>query len=91
MFVSNIDSVFHINNQNKLPNYYLLKLLKCKEYRTIINDYCLGGARAGLKLDWLSKIKVELPSTETIETTTDLSDELDRAYNEYMRLLKQLS
>ncbi len=91
MFVSNIYPVFHINNQNELPNYYLLKLLKCQEYRTIINDYCLGGARADLKLDWLSKIKVELPSTETIETTTDLSDKLDRAYNEYMRLLKQLS
>ena len=46
-------------NNKKIPNYYLLKLLKKTEYKKIINHYCLGGARADLKLDWLKKIQKE--------------------------------
>lgn len=90
MFVSNIYPVFRINDQETLPNYYLQRLLKTNIYKVIINDYCLGGARADLKLDCLSRIKIQLPTEETITRTIDLSDKLDEAYNKYMTLLKQL-
>lgn len=90
MFVSNIYPVFYIKQNNILPNYFLQRVLKSKEYRTIINDYCLGGARADLKLEWLSKIKIKLPSKETIQKIVKLSDKLDAVYNEYIRLLNEL-
>lgn len=90
MYVSNIYPVFTINNTSVIPNYYLQRLLKSDVYKIIINDYCLGGARADLKLEWLSKIKIERPSDETISHTTNLSEQLDEAYNQYMSLLKQL-
>lgn len=90
MYVSNIYPVFKINNPSVLPHYYLQRLLKSSIYKVIINDYCLGGARADLKLDWLAKIKIELPSEDTITHTIELSDKLDEAYNQYMSLLKQL-
>ena len=82
--------MFRINDQETLPNYYLQRLLKTNIYKVIINDYCLGGARADLKLDCLSRIKIQLPTEETITRTIDLSDKLDEAYNKYMTLLKQL-
>lgn len=90
MYVSNIYPVFSINNQNILPNYYLQRLLKSPEYKTIINDYCTGGARADLKIEWLSKIKINLPSKKTIARTKELSAKLEAAYEEYTRLISQL-
>lgn len=90
MYVSNIYPVFYINDTEEIPNYYLQRLLKSDEYKVIINDYCLGGARADLKLDWLSKIKIEKPSSALVTETKILSNQLDEAYNEYMRLLKKL-
>ena len=90
MFVSNIYPVFRITDQETLPNYYLQRLLKTSIYKVIINDYCLGGARADLKIDYLSRIKLELPTEETIKRTVNLSDKLDEAYNNYMALLRLL-
>lgn len=90
MYVSNIYPVFIIKNINEIPNYYLLRLLKLAEYKVIINDYCLGGARADLKLEWLSHIKMELPSEDDIQKISKLSKKMDAAYNQYRQLLKEL-
>ncbi len=90
MYVSNIYPVFRIKNQNKLPNYYLQRLLKSPEYKVIINDYCVGGARADMKIEWLSKIKIKLPSKSTITRTKELSAKLEAAYDEYTNLIRQI-
>lgn len=90
MYVSNIYPVFHINDKKKLPNYYLLRKLKSNEYKVIINDYCLGGARADLKLCQLSKIKIEKPSKKDIERINRLSTELIGIYQRYTEVYKEI-
>ena len=90
MFVSNIYPVFSINDTDSMPNHYIQKILTSSEYKTIINDYCLGGARADLKLASLSRIKIRKPSSEQIETIANLSKQLEQAYNKYMDLLRKL-
>lgn len=90
MYVSNIYPVFRINNTPELPNYYVQKILTSPEYKVIINDYCLGGARADLKLESLSRIKIKRPSANQIEKVAALSAQLNDAYNKYTFLLKQL-
>lgn len=90
MYVSNIYPVFHINDKKKLPNYYLLRKLKSNEYKVIINDYCLGGARADLKLCQLSKIKIEKPSKKDIERINRLSTELSGIYQRYTEVYKEI-
>jgi restriction endonuclease S subunit len=90
MYVPTIYPVFRIIDSNKLPEYYLLKLLKNNTYRSIINHYCLGGARANLKLDWLSKIKILLPNEEEKKKINNLSNKLKEKYNEYLRLYKSV-
>lgn len=90
MYVSNIYPVFRINNTSELPNYYVQKILTSSEYKVIINDYCLGGARADLKLESLSRIKIKRPSANQIEKVAALSAQLNDAYNKYTFLLKQL-
>lgn len=90
MYVSNIYPVFCLNPDCSIPDYYVLKLLKNAEYRTIINDYCLGGARADLKLDWLRKIKIKLPEVGEAESIKRMSIKLNEAYQNYLNLYKQI-
>ncbi len=90
MFVSIIYPIFHIKDESVLPKYQLLKILKNSEYKEIINDYCLGGARADLKLSWLSRIKIILPSEEDRKQIEILSRELDKAYKQYLSLYQRL-
>lgn len=90
MYVSNIYPVFYLTKSNEIPKYYLLRLLKSKEYKTIINDYCLGGARADLKYEWLSKIKIPIPPLGEIETIEALSNQLEDTYQKYLDLYNQI-
>lgn len=89
MYVSNIYPVFSITNEN-LPAYFLLKQLKSHEYKVIINDYCLGGARADLKLEWLKKIRVAFPSELEKESIQLKSKELEEAFEVYLKKLAEL-
>ena len=84
MFVSNIYPVFYLST-DELPAYYLLKQLKNEEYRSIINDYCLGGARADLKIEWLKKILVRLPSEQEKESIQKKAKELELAFDKYLK------
>ena len=90
MFVSNIYPVFYLINDD-LPAYYLLKQLKNHEYRDIINDYCLGGARADLKLEWLKRIRIALPSAKEKEKIQIKSRELEEAFDLYLKKLLELT
>ncbi len=89
MFVSNIYPVFSISNKD-LPEYYLLKQLKRDEYKIIINDYCLGGARADLKLEWLKKIRITIPSEAERLDIIKKSKAVTRAFDEYLFKMKEL-
>lgn len=89
MYVSNIYPVFHLTN-NDLPSYFLLKQLKNEEYRGIINDYCLGGARADLKLEWLKKIYISLPSEQEKESIRKQANDLEKAFDKYKKKLNAL-
>lgn len=91
MYVSNIYPTFTIKDTVKVPNYYLQKILKSNEYKTIINDYCIGGARADLKIERLEKIKIALPDEKKRKKINQLSKEIDAAYNKYLELLKQIN
>lgn len=90
MYVSNIYPTFYIKDSSVIPNYYLQRKLKSQEYKVIINDYCLGGARADLKLGWLSHIKIELPTESQKKRISSLSKEMEDAYNKYLELLNTI-
>lgn len=90
MYVSNIYPVFYIKDNQNIPGYYLLKKLKSEEYKTIINDYCLGGARADLKIEQLSKIKIENPSNNDRKKISKLASDLECAYQRYLEIYKEL-
>ena len=79
-----------MTKSDKIPRYYLLRLLKSKEYKTIINDYCLGGARADLKYEWLSKIKIQIPPLSEIRKVEALSHQLEDAYQKYIDLYNRI-
>ncbi len=89
MYVSNIYPVFSISKKG-LPEYYLLKQLKKEEYKQIINDYCLGGARADLKLEWLKKIRVTIPSDEESKDIYQKSKEVEQAFDNYLEKMNEL-
>lgn len=90
MYVSNIYPTFFIKDTSVLPNYYLQRKLKSDEYKVIINDYCLGGARADLKLGWLSHIKIEMPTESQKKRIATLSKKMEEAYNKYLTLLNSI-
>ena len=90
MFVSNIYPVFYVKDTKKMPNYYIQKNLKSAEYKTIINDYSLGGARADLKIEWLSKIKIKRPTKTEINNYNTLSKELEEAYQKYLEIQRRI-
>lgn len=90
MYVSYIYPVFRIKEQECIPDYYLLKTLKNEEYKTIINDYCLGGARADLKIDWLSRIKIIPPSNEEVKKNQELSKALNETYQQYLKTYNEI-
>ena len=71
--------------------HYIVNLLKKKEYQVIINDYCVGGARANLKIEWLSKIKYNPPTQNENETFFSLGKQLDNAHKKYIELLTQIN
>ena len=89
MYVSYIYPVFYLQN-DAIPPYYILKQLKNNEYKTIINDYCIGGARADLKLSQLEKIKIVGPSKSEKDRIIELSKKMEKAYEEYLSLYNQL-
>lgn len=47
----------------KIPNYYLLSILKHKRFREIIMSYSLGSARANLPFSELERIAIPEPTT----------------------------
>lgn len=89
MYVSYIYPVFYLQN-DAIPPYYILKQLKNNEYKTIINDYCIGGARADLKFSQLEKIKIVGPSKSEKDRIIELSQKMEKAYQEYLSLYTQL-
>ena len=89
MYVSNIYPVFYLTDKS-LPPYYLLKQLKTEEYKEIINDYCIGGARADLKIGLLEKIRIALPSDNERDDFEDKSQKLERAFNNYLKIMNEI-
>lgn len=89
MYVSNIYPVFYISDSDLSP-YYIVNLLKQKKYRNIINDYCLGGARANLTIGQLSKIHIKNPSQEENLKYRKLSKELNLALEKYLNILREI-
>lgn len=91
MYVSSIYPVFTVRPDCNISPHFFVNLLKKKEYQVIINDYCLGGARANLKPDWLSKIKF-LPPDEAQKAKFNIfSEKLDKAYKKYIDLLAKIN
>jgi len=91
MYVPQIYPAFAIKDKTNISPYFLLKLLKQKEYQAIINDYCLGGARANLKIEWLSKIKFNKPTDEEKSNFKEFAIKLDAAHKQYLDLLSSLN
>ena len=91
MYVPKIYPVFSLRENSNIPIYYMLNLLKNKEYRKIINHYCIGGARADLKLEWLKKIMIELPTQKEQKLINELSKELEKKYDEYISLYNKIT
>ena len=91
MYVPQIYPVFVIKENIDISPYFFVNLLKKKEYQTIINDYCIGGARANLKIEWLSKIKFILPSKEQKDKFNKYSLQVEKAYKTYIDLMRNIS
>ena len=91
MYVPQIYPVFKIKDNYNISPYFITNFLKKRDYQVIINDYCLGGARANLKLDWLSKIKFIEPTDTEKEKFNSLSVKLERSHKKYLDLLKEIS
>lgn len=91
MYVPQIYPVFVVKKECDIPPYFFLKTLKSKKYQVIINDYCLGGARANLKVEWLSKIKFLEPSKTEKDKLINFSIELEKAHKKYIDLLASLN
>ncbi|MCL2771897.1 MAG: N-6 DNA methylase [Oscillospiraceae bacterium] len=89
MFVSSIYVVFETSKD--FPPHYLVSKLKSSEYLSIINDYCLGGARAILSYEQLIKIKLVKPTENEIEKYVKISNKIEKSYNEYLTALNELS
>lgn len=87
MYVPQIYPVFSVKKGIDISPYFFVNLLKKKEYQTIINDYCLGGARANLKMEWLSKIKFVAPSQAENEKFNQYSSKLEKAHKKYIDLM----
>ncbi len=91
MYVPQIYPVFFVKSTVDISPYFFLNILKKKKYQVIINDYCLGGARANLKFEWLSKIKFTKPTDEKKQQFVDYSLQLDEAYNKYLSILSKIN
>lgn len=91
MFVPQIYPVFSVKNSINISPYFFTNILKKHEYQAIINDYCLGGARANLKLEWLSKIKFNDPSHEQKLKIQSCAKKLDDAQRHYLAILNELN
>ena len=91
MLVPSIYPVFSINENEKISPYYFVSILKKKEYQTIISDYSLGGARANMKIEWLSKIKIPKPSDQRKQQFNEYSTKLDEAYAKYIEALNKIT
>jgi type I restriction-modification system DNA methylase subunit len=91
MYVPQIYPVFYVKKSCNISPYFFTNILRKKKYQVIINDYCLGGARANLKLNWLSKIKFIEPSKERKQKFTDCSIQLEKTYDEYLTLLTKIN
>ena len=91
MYVPQIYPVFSIKNNCDISPYFFLNILKKKEYQVIINDYCLGGARANLKIEWLRKIKFVEPSEENKKRFSEYSKKLEKAYGKYLDILADIN
>ena len=91
MYVPQIYPVFSVKHNCGISPYFFLSILKKKKYQIIINDYCLGGARANLKIDWLKKIKFTEPSEKDKKRFCDYSKKLDEAYEKYLSILSEIN
>ena len=91
MYVPSIYPVFAVKESCNISPHFFVNLLKNKEYQVIINDYCLGGARANLKIEWLSKIKFVLPTDEQNKKFNQYSKKLDIAHKRYIDLLSEIN
>lgn len=87
MYVPQIYPVFSVRKDKGISPYFFLNILKKKKYQVIINDYCLGGARANLKLEWLSKIKFIEPDENAKVKFNMYSEQLEAAHKKYIDLL----
>ena len=90
MYVSYIYPVFYIRKDSHIPPYYILRCLKSEEYKSIINDYCIGGARADLKYDLLGKIKIRRPDDKESKEIEVCTKNMERAYGKYISLMNTL-
>jgi len=88
MFVSPIYVVFRPNKE--IPPYYIVSLLKKPEYQAIINDYCLGGARAILDFDALCRVKIPNLNANDKEMFAKLSKKVESAYKKYLSALNEI-
>lgn len=91
MYVPQIYPVFAVRDNCEISPYFFVNLLKKKEYQVIINDYCLGGARANLKMEWLRKIKFIEPSTENKKRFCEYAEKLNKAYEKYLAILSDIN
>ncbi len=65
MLVSPIYVVFKIKD-NKIPEFYLMSLLKSDEFLSIISHYTKGGARSNLSFEDLGKIEIPIPTDNKV-------------------------
>lgn len=90
MYVPQIYPVFAVVSNSDISPYFFVNILKKKKYQLIINDYCLGGARANLKYEWLSKIKFIKPDEAKKKRFNEYSNRLDAAHKKYIDLLCEI-
>lgn len=91
MFVPQIYPVFSVVDNSDISPYFFLNILKKEEYQVIINDYCLGGARANLKIEWLKKIRFIEPTEDRKARFYEYAKKLDEAYDKYLAILSELN
>lgn len=90
MYVSYIYPVFYLRKDSPIPPYHILRCLKSEEYKSIINDYCIGGARADLKYDLLGRIKIRRPNDKESKEIEACTKKMERAYGKYISLMNAL-
>jgi len=91
-YVSGIYIVFKSMN-DKMPPEYILKLLKSKQYLTVIGAYDTkyGAVRANLTYEMLCKIKVPLLSPNKLSILLNKNSQINTLKKQYVEQEEQLS